>query len=256
MTPWWLGPVAPYDLETTGVNTREDRIVTGYVATILGRDRGRVVVPGTQVLINPGVPIPPEASRVHGVTDEIAQRKGCPPADGVYSLVKSLSNALKAGIPVAGFNVPFDFTLLYWECLRHGVPTVAEMMGYPPSAPVGPIVDAHVLDKQVDRYRPGSRKLDDSKGPGVASHYGVSLGERAHTADADAVAAALVAITIGERYANTLPGDLLSLHRAQKMWRAEQAAGLQKYLRTKGGKPEAYVDPCWPLCTDDTHPAG
>jgi DNA polymerase-3 subunit epsilon len=255
MADWHLGPLTMADTETTGINTREDRIVTGYVATVLGRADGRTVLPGAQVLIDPGVDIHPDATAVHGVTTEHAREHGCDPEDGVNSIAEALSRSLLARIPVVGFNIAFDMSILYWECLRHGVPTVAERLGLAPGAMVGPIIDAHVLDKHVDPWRRGSRKLDDSKGPGVATHYGVPL-TAAHTADADAIASVRVAVVIAERHPEISGMSLPDLHRAQKLWRAEQMASLQHYFRTKGDRPEAVCDPCWPACTDPTHPSG
>lgn len=254
MTDWHLGPLTPFDLETTGIDTRQARIVTGYAATILGRADGRRILPGAQVLIDPGVDIPQEATNVHGVTTAYAKEHGCDPVDGVNSLAEAVARSLLARIPVVGFNLAYDLTLLYHECMRHDVPTVAERLGLAPSAMVGPIIDAHVLDKHVDR-RKGSRRLDNSKGPGVASHYGVPLGN-AHTADADAVASVRVAVVIAERYPEIARMTLPDLHRAQKRWREEQMTSLQHYFRTKCDRPEAYCDPCWPLCVDPTHPSG
>jgi len=252
MTPWHLGPLAPFDIESTGINTRSDRILTGYVATVTSRAEGRQVRPGAQVIIDPGVPIPAEASRVHGLTDDFVKAKGSVPEVGVYSIAKALADALKARIPVVGFNLAYDFSLLYWECLRHGVPTVAEQLGYPPAAPVGPIIDAYVLDKHVDQFRRGSRKLDDDpeKGPGVASHYGVKL-TRAHAADADAMAAAQIAVIIADRHPD-IPTDPVALHQVQKLWRFDQQSGLERHLRKRN--PEVRVDTCWPLCTNPDHP--
>ncbi len=254
-TGWHLGPLTAFDLESTGVDTREARIVTGFAATLLGRTDGRAMTSRAHILIDPGVPIPPEATEKHGVTDEYAQKYGQKPAEGVDELADVLARSLLARIPVVGFNLAYDFTLLYRECLRHGLPTLAERIGLPPGSMVGPAIDAHVLDKHVDQWRKGSRRLDDSKGPGVATHYGVPL-DNAHTADADALASVRVAVAIAELNPFIGAMDLAELHRAQKGWRAEQAASLQHYFRTKGGRPDAYVDPCWPLCTDDTHPSG
>lgn len=250
MTGWHLGPLSPFDLESTGVDRREARIVTGYVATILGRDAGRAVRPGAHVLINPGVPIPPEATKVHGVTDEEAQAKGWPPREGVDSLAEAVSRSLLARIPVVGFNLAYDFGLLYHECLRNDLPTVGERMGLSRDAMVGPIIDAHVLDKYVDPYRKGSRKLVDT-----AKHYGIVL-EDAHTADADAIAAVRVAVAIAERNPEIAAMDLPQLHRAQKLWRADQMASLQRYFQEKKDQPDAWCDPCFPWCVDPTHPSG
>lgn len=254
MTGWHLGPLSPFDLESTGVDRREARIVTGYVATILGRDAGRAVRPGAHVLLNPGVPIPPEATKVHGVTDEEAQAKGWPPREGVDSLAEAVSRSLLAHIPVVGFNLAYDFGLLHHECLRWDLPTVGERLGFTRDAMVGPVVDAHVLDKFVDPYRKGSRKLDDSKGPGVATHYGVPL-DNAHAADADAIASVRVAVAIAERNPGIANMSLIDLHRAQKTWRADQMVSLQRYFREKKGQLDAWCDPCFPWCVDPTHPS-
>jgi len=249
--PWHLGPLCAYDLETSGTNTRVDRIVTGYVCTVLGRAEGRRQMIGADVLISPGVPIPAEATAVHHVTDEMAREKGCDPVDGVNSVAEALSRALIARIPVVGHHVHYDLSMLYWECLRHGVPTVAERMGLPPAAAVGPIIDTLVLDKHVDPYRRGSRRLDDSKGPGLASLYGVPLA-RAHTADADAIAAARVAVKIAEKYPRLISPDAVQLHKEQKAWAFDQRASLETYFRKKD--PNKVLDRCWPMCIDPDHP--
>lgn len=254
-TPWHLGPLCAFDTESTGVDRREARIVTGYAATILGADDGRRVVPGAQVLIDPGVDIPEEATRVHGVTTEVAQAKGCLPVDGIYAIVAALARALKARIPIVGFNLSYDFGLLHHECLRHGVPTLAEMLGKAPDAMFGPVIDAHVLDKHVDPYRRGSRKLDDSKGPGTATHYGVPL-TAAHTADADAIASARVAVRIAQLYPEVGGADLGTLWTLQRRWRAEQMDSLTRYFRRNGqSDADAWCDPCWPYCVSPEHPS-
>jgi DNA polymerase-3 subunit epsilon len=255
MTDWHLGPLTVADTESTGVDTRQARIVTGYVATVLGRADGRTVLPGAHVLIDPGVDIPEEATRVHGVTTEHAVEHGCDPEDGVNSLAEACARSLLARIPLVFFNGAYDLNLIYHECLRHDLPTIAERIGLHRDAMVGPVIDAHVLDKHVDPWRKGSRKLDDSKGPGTATHYGVPL-TAAHTADADAMAAGRVAVVIADRHPEIARMDLRSLHQAQKGWRAEQMTSLQHYFHTKGGRPDAYCDPCWPSCVDPTHPSG
>lgn len=250
MTDWYDEPITVFDLESTGVDTREARIVTAYVANVLGEEQDRHVMTGVDILVNPGVPIPPGATDVHGITDERAQRDGMHPADALANITHALADSLKARIPIAGFNLAYDFTLLYRECLRWDVPTLAELLGRPPNGMFGPVIDAHVLDKGVDPYRRGSRKLD-----ATAAHYGVTLYD-AHTADADALAAGRVAVEIARRYTAVGRADLRQLYVMQQTWRAQQMQGLQDYFRTKKGQPDAYCDPCWPACVDDTHPSG
>lgn len=255
MTDWHLGPLTAFDLESTGVDAREARILTGFAAMMLGRADGRTMTHRANVMINPGVPIDPEATRIHGITDEEVQAKGWKPQEGIDALADVLRQSLLARIPVVGFNIAYDLNLLYWECRRHDLPTLAERVGLHRDAMVGPVIDAHVLDKHVDPWRRGSRKLDDSKGPGVATHYGVPLGQ-AHTADADAVASVRVAVAIAEKYPYIAAMDLRQLHHEQKLWRAEQMTSLQHYFRTQRDQPDAWCDPCWPQCIDTTHPSG
>jgi DNA polymerase-3 subunit epsilon len=250
MTDWHLGPLTVADTESTGVDTRQARIVTGYVATVLGRADGRALTIGAHVLVNPGVDIPEGATEKHGITTEMARERGCDPADGVNSIAEACARSLLARIPLVFFNGAYDLNLIYHECLRHDLPTIAERIGLHRDAMVGPVIDAHVLDKHVHPYRKGSRKLD-----ATAAHYGITLFD-AHTADADALAAGRVAVEIANRYPEIARMDLRSLHRAQKGWRSEQMTSLQHHFRTKGGRPDAYCDPCWPSCIDPTHPSG
>ena len=62
-------PLAFIDLETTGINLGTDRIVEIAIVKILP-DKSRSI---KRKLINPGIPIPPESSEVHGITDEMVK---------------------------------------------------------------------------------------------------------------------------------------------------------------------------------------
>ncbi|HRD54425.1 MAG TPA: 3'-5' exonuclease, partial [Flavobacteriales bacterium] len=58
-------PLAFFDLETTGTRIGKDRIVQiGIVKLAPGGKRT-----SWQQLVNPGMPIPAEATAVHGITD-------------------------------------------------------------------------------------------------------------------------------------------------------------------------------------------
>ncbi|NUQ88686.1 MAG: 3'-5' exonuclease, partial [Glycomyces artemisiae] len=57
---WFEGPLLGFDTETTGVSVEQDRIVQAALVTGTG---------STTWLIDPGVTIPPGATRVHGITD-------------------------------------------------------------------------------------------------------------------------------------------------------------------------------------------
>jgi DNA polymerase III subunit epsilon len=72
-----IRPLAVIDVETTGVNTASDRVV--QIATLRVEPDGRSDL--RSALINPGVPIPAEATAIHGISDaDVADE---PPFDGV-----------------------------------------------------------------------------------------------------------------------------------------------------------------------------
>ena len=62
-------PIAFIDLETTGVNISNDRIVEIAIVKILPDGTRQV----KRKLINPLIPIPSGASDVHGITDDMVK---------------------------------------------------------------------------------------------------------------------------------------------------------------------------------------
>lgn len=216
---------AGFDLETTGKNPTTALTVT---ATIVMVDGSGAPASSAEWLIDPGVPIPEEASAVHGVTTARAQAEGMPAVQGVTEILETLRDLFRAGIPVIAFNGVYDFTVMDREARRHGLQ---------PLDP-GPVIDPFVLDKQMDRYRKGKRTLS-----AVSEHYGVSL-ENAHTSAADALAAVHVADALARTY-DELRIEPAQLHSLQTRWKAEQSADFEEYLRRKD--PQATVNRDWPV---------
>ncbi|MCY7349749.1 MAG: 3'-5' exonuclease [Cytophagaceae bacterium] len=102
-------PLAFFDLETTGVNVVRDRIVELSIAKAL--PGGEVVVKTKR--INPGVPIPPEVSLIHGIYDEDVANEPT-----FKHVARSLTQFLE-GCDLAGFNSNrFDIPVLVEEFLR------------------------------------------------------------------------------------------------------------------------------------------
>jgi DNA polymerase-3 subunit epsilon len=228
-----------WDLETTGVDVQEARIVT---AAIVVRGAGRDDHTFSY-LINPGVPIPAAATEVHGITDERAQAEGGDPRTALDQVAGHLAAALAYGMPVIAFNQAFDWSVLHHELARHQLPTMGERLeGADPIT----LIDPHVLDKQLAPRVSGSgqRKL----GP-TCERYGVTLTDW-HTAEDDALAALLLAdaqFTHNPQLADMSPAQL---YRAQRAWRAEQQADLQEYLRRT--RPGVVCAPQWPLLPAET----
>ncbi|WP_166317300.1 exonuclease domain-containing protein [Microbacterium excoecariae] len=225
-----LTRVGVFDLETTGVDVGQDRIVTACVAVL---DVAGEVLFSRAWVADPGIEIPAGAAAVHGFTTARARAEGRPAREVVAEIAHALGTLLSAGIPVVAYNAAFDFSVLRHELARH---ELAPLDG--PS----PVIDPLVIDKQHDRFRRGKRTLD-----AVAAHYGVPLTD-AHEASADAIAAGRVALAQAERFRSELPADVAALHAAQVGWSADQAASLEEYfLRIGRLQPGETIDGAWPV---------
>ena len=235
---WHEEPLIGFDLETTGINIETARIVTAACVDYKPGDSIDTLPDRARLWLSnvDGMPIPAEATAVHGVTTEQARANGRPAADVANEIADVLAAALSTGIPVVAMNARYDFTILDRELRRHDLPTLRARLGG--EATPGPVIDPYVLDKQADKYRKGSRRLEN-----LAVHYGVTLAA-AHTADADALAAAEVAVAIGEKYPQ-LQVHPQQLHVWQAWWARQQAAELQAHLRRMD--PYVTVDAEWPL---------
>ena len=105
-------PVVFLDLETTGVNIVTDRVVEVAMLKILPDGREEEL----QMRINPEIPIPEEASRIHGIYDEDVKN-----APTFKEVAKNLAKFLE-GCDLGGFNSNrFDIPLLAEEFLRADV---------------------------------------------------------------------------------------------------------------------------------------
>lgn len=106
-------PLAVLDLETTGTRIGQDRIVQVALVRLMP-DGGREE---WQSLVDPGMPIPPDASAVHGITD--ADVQGAPRME---DLAAGLLARLE-GCDLCGFNIMrFDLPFLCEELDRAGMP--------------------------------------------------------------------------------------------------------------------------------------
>lgn len=106
-------PLAFFDLETTGLSLGSDRIIE--LALIRVSPQGDVLERVRR--FNPGIPIPPEATAIHGITDRDVANE--PPFSATArSLVELLENC-----DLAGFNIRrFDLPMLLAEFRRAAVP--------------------------------------------------------------------------------------------------------------------------------------
>lgn len=105
-------PIIFFDLETTGVDTAKDRIVE--ISMVKVKPDGEEEVRTRR--INPGIPIPPEATAIHGITDaDVAN------APKFAQIARSLEEFIR-GCDFGGFNSNrFDLPVLVEEFMRAGI---------------------------------------------------------------------------------------------------------------------------------------
>ena len=94
-------PLVVFDIESTGTSPRKDRIIE--LAAI------KVSPAGSEErkcwLLNPGIPIPPETTAIHGITDEIV--KDCPTfADKANEIFEFFRDCDLSGFNCDRFDVP------------------------------------------------------------------------------------------------------------------------------------------------------
>ncbi|HTE29741.1 MAG TPA: 3'-5' exonuclease, partial [Chryseolinea sp.] len=105
-------PLCFFDLETTGTNIIQDRVIE--IAVIKMMPGGEMIRKSN--LLNPTIPIPTESSAIHGLRDEDVKDK---PA--FKEVAKEYARFFE-GADLAGFNImKFDVPMLVEEFLRAGV---------------------------------------------------------------------------------------------------------------------------------------
>ena len=214
--PSWLDTIAVFDTETTGLNLSQDRIVTAALHRMTSD--GEIIPGGFDWVLNPGIPIPEVASKVHGFYDKDVAG-AMPAAVGVPQIVDAINACFAEGIPVLAYNAAYDFTILHYEAIRNGVNPLE----------FGLVIDPLVIDKTIDKYRKGKRNLVSA-----AERYQVEL-LAAHTAKDDAVAAGHVGLAMLrffsalEKPVVPFPASAQGLHDEQAKWADEIEASYAKW---------------------------
>jgi DNA polymerase-3 subunit epsilon len=176
-------PLVFFYIETTGLDMSNDRIIE--LAFIKITPQGDVLERVRR--FNPGMPIPPEATAVHGITDEDVAEEVA-----FCRTAKSLSEMFE-GCDLGGFNIRrFDLHMLIHEFRRCDVEFTLE--------------GRCVLDVQTIFHREERRDLS-----AAAQFYLGRAHEEAHTALGDIRTAAAVLSAQLARYP-TVPRDLQGLH--------------------------------------------
>ncbi|MBR9860821.1 3'-5' exonuclease [bacterium] len=105
-------PLVVFDLETTGINISNDRIVELYAIKVQPDGEEQHM----HKLINPTIPIPPEVSEIHGIYDaDVADKP-------TFKDLAAEINQFMLNCDFGGFNSNrFDFPLLVEEFYRAGI---------------------------------------------------------------------------------------------------------------------------------------
>ncbi|HOE36238.1 MAG: 3'-5' exonuclease [Kiritimatiellia bacterium] len=176
-------PLVFFDIEATGLNKRTDRIV----AIALVRYEPSGTAQKISYLLNPGVPIPEDATAIHGITD--ADVEGAPTfADMAEILLDHF-----AGADLAGYNIlGYDIQILTEEFARAGHPF--------------PLEGRRILDAQRIFFRNEPRDL-----AAALRYYCADDHTDSHDALGDVLATIRVLGGQFQKYAE-LPADLDGLH--------------------------------------------
>lgn len=214
-----------FDVESTGIDVFEDRIVQFFGATA---DSKGNLLDTWEFFINPGISVPEEAAAVHGFDDEFLQENGEAPKealDKISSLFWSHRNLIQVA-----FNMNYDLSILDAEMRRHrGSKRFGEWF-----AKNGKLVDGLVIDRHKDKYRKGRRNLETQ-----AKHYGVEFDpDAAHNALYDTEVTAKVTVKILEKFGTPTT-------REQAQWQESWRSNFEKYLQKTD--PAASVERGWPL---------
>ncbi|MER7213142.1 exonuclease domain-containing protein [Streptosporangium sp. NPDC000239] len=232
---WHLAPMASADTETSGISIETDRILTAAVIAI---DPARRTRETTFWVLDPGIDVPATAAEIHGYDTARIRAEGRKDvAAAIGEIADAVMAPVHAGIPLIVYNAPYDLSLIDRETRRYGLEPLEDRL----RAATATVVDPFVLDKALDKYRPGKRTLT-----AVSEHYRVPVGEDAHGAEADALASARVAYRLCQKFPKIAQMPLAELHALQVRAKAEQAASFRAYL-TRQGKAVDGVRDEWPL---------
>lgn len=198
-------PLAILDVETTGLSTDYDRIIE--LALLRISPNGNVLERVRR--FNPGIPISPGATEVHGLTDEDVAGEE-PFAARARALAKLLE-----GCDLGGFNVRrYDLPMLVKEFERAGVPFSLE--------------GRRVVDVQDIFHHEEPRTLE-----AAARFYLDRDHQEAHTAVGDIRITAHVLWSQLQRYPH-LPRDMEGLHRYMEEVRPPRSP-LAQWFDDRGG---------------------
>ncbi|MHB8246904.1 MAG: exonuclease domain-containing protein [Acidimicrobiales bacterium] len=224
---WPERPLIGLDFETTGVDPLSDLPVQVALVWCDGKGSRRKAI----WLVDPQCEIPAGAMAVHGISTERAREEGRSLEETARLVHHELERAANEGTPIVAMNASFDVTIAACLFDRAGLPPLAWDL----------VIDPLVIDRHVDKYRKGKRRLD-----ALCEVYGICL-EGAHDAGHDAEAALSLAREIGRRWPEAGGLDPGELTVFQQAWHYAWAEDFDRWCVNQGRPgldPGEYL---WPL---------
>jgi DNA polymerase III epsilon subunit family exonuclease len=206
---WFEEPIAVFDVETTGLDPQNDRIIE---IAILHYQKG-VLEKSYVKLVDPKIAIPEDVKKRSGISDEDVIS-----AESFEVIACDIAEWLKDRIHVA-YNLPFDRGFIRAEINRAG-------LEYPEELGIDPLIFARGLVKE------GRKKLS-----AIAERLGIQLDE-AHRAKSDAEAAAKVLFAMKDK----LPEDLDELITLQAQWAKQQDVERAVWRKKEEKEGEQHAD--------------
>jgi DNA polymerase-3 subunit epsilon len=224
---WNDGPLLGFDLETTGVNPCSDLPV--QVALIRWEPYGHGY--RNVFIVNPGCEVPSGAEAIHGISTQMARREGCPLGEAAAIVHAVLGKAQADHVPVVAMNASFDITIAAMLFRNFALEPIEWQA----------LVDPLVIDRKVDCFRSGKRRLDS-----LCEIYDVVLASP-HDAGSDADATLALARTIADRYPEIAKCEIGELTKFQADWHRTWALEYDSWCRQNGRPGLAPEEFCWPL---------
>lgn len=203
---WKKGLMLCVDTETTGLEPGKDKVVE--VGAVLYRDKE--ILRKECWLVNPGIPIPAEATAVHGITN--ASTDSAPP---LLDIAEELLSLVCEAHVLVGYNWPFDASFFQ-----------AELEGaWTDSIEGTPIIDPLVVLRfdNVGKYWKGSGRHQLEA---VARRFGIEPHGDLHRASTDCI----LTLRILEKVMRYLPNDGAMAADLIVRRRREQDADYQAWL--------------------------
>lgn len=242
-----VSEILVFDTETTGLDTETCRIVTASAVVV---DKFGIIKDQVNVMIDPTTfldLIDPEAFKVNRLSVEELQESGLDPRFGIERLADFIEKNLSVDVPLVAYNARYDLTLLDRELRRYDLPA----WNYDDMFPV---FDPFVVDKMIDKFRRGKRRLID-----LLSIYDVASEEEIeglHTAENDALYTGKLAFKMFERKKFVSKyGDMTftDLHDILIGEAYNQAVSLEEWLRKTD--ESVVVDKQWPFTEKTKKPS-